>query len=219
MQNVKINIFLTKYFLTGKGQRVRQIDSGNVADVRLHSGVLFCVSHVENEINITIRVYDSLTWQRIRLIQSPCLCKHYNSHTLHVGSEQARIQKMLNRGAQKVQIIRLNWGHHFSLVCYIRPNRGACAGCAPSKSTPGEYITIASRDIHMIHAMTHNGDLVHSVKHDGYPHLCHTGSDAMFVAELLNHRLRLQHDREWSHVQLEPHIRPHGLCRWSTICS
>ena len=50
---------------------------------------------------------------------------------------QARIQKMLNRGAQTVKIIRLNRGAQiYFLVLHIRVNRGACAGCAPSKSAP-----------------------------------------------------------------------------------
>ena len=52
--------------------------------------------------------------------------------------------------------------------------------------------------------MKHTGDIVNYVKNDGYPFLCHTGSDALLVAEMFNNRMMLQVEGKWSHVLLEP---------------
>ena len=115
--------------------------------------MLFCVSGESGNGNVVIYVYDSLTWQRICLILSPCRCRHGSLHTMHVGSE---------------------------------------------------YITLACSDINTIHTMTHAGDLVNVMKTNGYPRLCHTGSDAVLVAEWLNNHLMLQNNGDWSRVLLKP---------------
>ena len=66
-----------------------------------------------------------------------------------------------------------------------------------------EHITLACRGSRSIHTMTHTGDIVHYVKNDGYPYLCHTGSDAVLVTEWLNNHLMLQNEGDTSHVLLE----------------
>ena len=75
------------YLFNDTGQYVRQINCDNVDDVRFHSGRLFCLSGESGKGNVAIQVYESLTWQRIRLIQIQCKCKFYKHHPLHVGSE------------------------------------------------------------------------------------------------------------------------------------
>ena len=56
------------------------------------------------------------------------------------GTYQARVQKMLNREAQTMKIIRLNRGAQtYFLVLHMRANRGACPGLAPSKSAPAYH--------------------------------------------------------------------------------
>ena len=67
-----------------------------------------------------------------------------------------------------------------------------------------ENISLACRDTYTIHTMTHTGELLQFMKNDGYPYLCHTGSDAVLVADWWNNRLKLQNERKWSHVLLEP---------------
>ena len=67
-----------------------------------------------------------------------------------------------------------------------------------------EYITLACSGTSTIHTMTHAGDLVNVMKTNGYPRLCHTGSDAVLVAEWLNNYLRLQNEGNWSQVLLRP---------------
>ena len=54
--------------------------------------------------------------------------------------------------------------------------------------------------------MTHQGDHVHNTKRGEFifPLICHTGSDAVLVADLHNYRLQLRHAGEWSRVLLEP---------------
>ena len=70
-----------------------------------------------------------------------------------------------------------------------------------------ELITLICRGINTIHTMTHAGDLVNIVKNNGYPRLCHTGSDAVLVAEWWRNRLELQVEGNSSHVLLEPEPR------------
>ena len=55
-----------------------------------------------------------------------------NCRILKDSKVQARIQKILNRGAQTVKIIRLNRGAQiYFLVLYIRANRGRAPGAPP----------------------------------------------------------------------------------------
>ena len=70
-----------------KGEQVRHINSGHVFDVRFHNGKLFCEFVRGGKGNFEIQVYDTRTWDRIRVIKSPCECFYRNGHTLHVGSE------------------------------------------------------------------------------------------------------------------------------------
>ena len=49
--------------------------------------MLFCVSGVDRMSSALIKVYYSITWPRIRLIQCQCRCKYNKHYTLHVGSE------------------------------------------------------------------------------------------------------------------------------------
>ena len=66
---------------------MRRINSNHVDDVRFHHGQLLCVSGNFEQDHIGIKVYDTRTWERIRLMQSPCECLYTYPHTLHVGSQ------------------------------------------------------------------------------------------------------------------------------------
>ena len=67
-----------------------------------------------------------------------------------------------------------------------------------------EYITVACPGTRSIRRITYTGDLVHSLKYNFYPRLCHTGSDAVLVAQWWDSSLELQNEGELSHVLLEP---------------
>ena len=61
----------------------------------------------------------------------------YNSSIVNQIYVQARIQKMLNLGAQQYKLSGWTGGRTFIFfVLHIRANRGAYAGCAPSKFAP-----------------------------------------------------------------------------------
>ena len=66
-----------------------------------------------------------------------------------------------------------------------------------------DNIAVACRDTGRIYAMTHKGwpmDLkLFDIKFD-YPMLCHTSSNALFVADEINHWLLMEQDGEWENL-------------------
>ena len=73
-----------------------------------------------------------------------------------------------------------------------------------------EYITLACRETNIIYTMSHIGEPVHTTQRGeglgefDYPVLCHTGSNAVLVADFWNHRIQLCHEGRWSRALLKP---------------
>ena len=104
-----------------------------------------------------------------------------------------------------IQVYDSHTWHRISLI----PSPCRCWYGSPHTMHVGnEHITLACPGTRGIYTMTHAGDLVNVNNTSGYTRLCHTGSDAVLVAEWLNNRLTLQSEGDWSNVLLKPPVLP-----------